>query len=260
MKKFFLTLLTIHLSLFTEAKAFSVKHNFDVHIGVFNASKSSFEYALQKDAYFVKSSVKTNGTFGLLYPFKANYFTDGRMEGSQFETLTYHYDSETLFNKRQKELVYDENGKPLYIIHKRNDKEKRKEVKKELYTEGTTDLQTVFAEMAKLYNEMKFCDSKMEVFDGTRRYDIVFKDIGQENLSKNKLSPYYGQAHKCSMYVNKIVGEEDDLLWQVTSNKPVYFWILEEQKTKHPFIARIFLPETPLGELNVYTTKVTVNE
>ena len=60
------------------------------------------------------------------------------------------------------------------------------------------------------------------------------------------------------MYIDKLEETGDDLLWQLTSDKPVYFWILKDEKTNKPFIARILIEDTPLGQLNVYTTSINV--
>ena len=60
------------------------------------------------------------------------------------------------------------------------------------------------------------------------------------------------------MYIDKLASQGDDLLWELTSERPIYFWILEQQNK--PFIARINIKETPLGELNVYTTNVNIKD
>ena len=119
-------------------------------------------------------------------------------------------------------------------------------------------MQTVFAELAKQYNEVKFCDSRMQVFDGKRRFDVIFKDEGQDELKANEYSSIEGTAAKCSMYIDKLNSKDDDLLWELTSERPIYFWILEQNGK--PFIARVSIDETPLGPLNVYTSKVSIKD
>lgn len=52
----------------------------------------------------------------------------------------------------------------------------------------------------------------------------------------------------------------DDLLWELSSDRPIYFWLLEDSEKHKPFIARISIDDTPLGRLNVYTNKVTVKD
>lgn len=257
MKKIILVVVIL-LNFIIPVKAAEVSHEFKVFIGPFDASRTNFSYTLSPVSYSVKSDIKTAGFFDTLYPFKAKYFTDGKIKNNQFETAHYHYSSKTRFNNRRKELIYNDKGVPVYRISSKNDKQKKVKLEDIPNNADTTDLQTVFAELAKQYNELHFCDSRMQVYDGKRRFDVIFKDEGQEDISANEHSPYSGIASKCSMYIDKLGEKGDDLLWELTSDRPIYFWILEHQGK--PFIARVLVKETPLGRLEVYTSKVSVKD
>lgn len=124
MKKTLFTLFSL-LCLCREAGAFSVTHDFTVFIGPFNASQTSFTYALSPDSYAVASKVKTFGLFDTLYPFEARYATTGHIKNGKLETTSYKYQSQSRFTKRKKELIYNEQGVPVYRISSKNDKEKR---------------------------------------------------------------------------------------------------------------------------------------
>ena len=259
MKKFLLYVLL--LAFFPlEAHAFSVEHNFTVFVGPFNASKTDFTYALDSKNYAVSSRVKTFGFFDTLYPFEAVYSTTGKIKGQEFETTSYKYRSKSRFNRRRKELIYNQDGIPVYRLSSKNDKEKKVELTPSAKNNETTDLQTVFAKLAYQYNQTKFCDSRMEVFDGKRRFDIIFKDEGQEELVPNQFSSLSGKAGKCSMYIDNLGSEGDDLLWQFTSDRPIKIWILTDKAKNIPFIARIEIDETPLGKMNIYTHKHTIKD
>ena len=241
------------------ALAFSVSHDFSVQIGPFDASRTNFEYALTPADYRVESTVQTNGLFDTLYPFRADYATTGKINGDNLETRSYKYTSKSRFTSRSRELVYDQNGKPLYRLSTKNGKEKKVDILPDAKNKDTTDLQTVFAELARQYNKLKFCDSRMEVFDGKRRYDVIFKDEGKEHLAEEQL-PYKGEAVKCSMYIDSLGSSGDDLLWDITQDEPIYFWIMEEESKKLPFIAKVEIESTPLGKLQVLTQNITVKD
>lgn len=259
MKKLSLVLLIL-TAFITNAAAFSVEHDFTVFVGPFNASKTNFSYALTPKEYSVSSNIKTFGLFDTLYPFEAHYFTNGKIKGKKLETNTYKYKSKSRFNRRSKELVYDDKGTPIYRVSSKNGKEKKVDIAESAHNEDTTDLQTVFAELARQYNKVKFCDSRMEVFDGKRRFDVIFRDEGKEELKKDKDFPFGGTAAKCSMFIDSLGTKGDDMLWDVTSDAPIYFWILEDKEHKVPFIAKIEIESTPLGKLRVYTHHITVKE
>ncbi len=240
------------------AKAFSVIHDFNVEIGPFDASRTRFSYTLDSKNFQINSAVKTFGLFDTLYPFKAAYETSGKIFGESLQTGSYHYNSQTRFNKRSKELVYDDKGTLLYRLSSKNGRKKKVLIAPDDENAGTTDFQTVFAELARQYNNVRFCDSKMEVFDGKRRFDVIFKDEGKEELPMLEGSPYWGLAVKCSMYIDKLKNDDDDMLMQISSERPIYFWLMEQDGK--PFIARIRINDTPLGRLEAYASKITIKE
>ena len=258
-KKFLVAALTA-VVFASSAEALSVKHDFTAFVGPFNASTAEFEYTLTKKSYAVRSVVRTNGTFGFLYPFEANYYTGGSIEGDRLETSAYRYTSQSRFNKRSKVMIYNEDGQPVFAVSSKNGREKKKEIEATADSKNTTNLQTVLAAIARQYNQVGFCDSRIPIFDGKRRFDAIFRDEGKEEIKANEYSAFAGRAAKCSMYIDKLGAEGDDLLWQLSSDRPVYFWILKDEQSGAPFIARVKIDETPLEEMNVYTTKIEVKK
>jgi len=260
MKKAILFILAAGILKTSSAAAFEVRHDFNVSIGPFDAAVAQFTYTLNPSDYGVNSKVKTDNLFNTLYPFKANYATTGKIKKDKFETATYHYDSQSRFNKRSKELVYDDNGRPVYRLSTKNGKQKKGNVDTAIDSTDTTDLQTIFAKLAKQYNDVRFCDARMQVFDGKKRFDVIFKDEGKEELPAAENTPFSGQAAKCSIYIDKLGAKGDDLLWELTSDRPIYFWMMEDPQTHKPFIVKIIIEDTPLGRLEAYAQNVEIKD
>lgn len=244
----------------SSAHAFSVKHDFFVTVGPFDASKTEFTYSLDNNSYQVCSQVSTNGFFDTVYPFKADYRTSGDIINNQMITSDYNYTSQSRFNTRGKQVFYNDQGQPLYQISSKNGKAKKKDFEPSPTPADTFDLQTVLAKLAYQYNQFGFCDSHLAVYDGKRRFDVVFKDLGDDTVSPNEHSFYSGSAAKCSMHITKLLSEDDDSLWEFSANKPVYFWIARDKSSNYPFIARVLIEDTPLGKLTAYTSQITVKE
>ena len=244
----------------TQACALSVKHNFFVTVGPFDASRTEFTYSLDNRSYQVNSYVATNGFFDTIYPFQAKYQTSGIIKANQMITRDYSYTSQSRFNTRGKQVFYNDNGEPLYQISNKNGNDKKKIFEPSPTPADTFDLQTVIAKLARQYNLLGFCDSQLAVYDGKRRFDVVFKDLGDDILAPNEHSFYSGSAAKCSMHITKLLSEDDDSLWEFSANKPIYFWIARDSKTNYPFIARVSIEDTPLGELNAYTSQISVKD
>ena len=255
-------IVAVIISLFLTGNAFavSVKHHFDATVGIFNAGGADFTYEVDSTKYAVHSHLYTMGLFDALYRFIAKYATSGRIEKNQMKTEHYSYEAQSRFNKRTKKVLYSNDGVPLKSISTKNGKEREKQIKIRDDVNNTTDLQSVFAAMARQYLQTGNCKSVRKVFDSKRRYDVIFQDLGADWLEKDERSPYFGKALKCSMSIDRLKEEGDDLLWKLTSDSPVYFWIMHDKQTDLPFIARVNVGSTPLGEMNVYTTKIEVTK
>lgn len=243
------------------AYAYNVTHNFTVFLGPFNASNTVFNYNITPQSYSVKSTVDTYGFFGSVYPFTAEYLTTGKIQKQVLSTTSYKSYSQSRFNTRHKEMFYNKDGKPTYRISSKNKIAGKKiEILPPPDDIHTTDLQTVLADMIVQYTKMKFCNSRMHVFDGKKRFDVIFSDEGTEDIEANEFSRFSGKAVKCSFYADDLGQKHDDLIFSLTPENPIYFWILEDAETKLPFIARIENQSTPLGKLVVYTNKIEIKD
>ena len=260
MKKFTIYFFASLLLLPPASHAFSVKHDLFVTVGAFDASLTEFTYTLTPKDYQITSTVSTNGFFDTIYPFKANYKTTGKLLKDKMITTDYNYNSQSRFKFYSKKVFFSPHGEPLYQIAAKNSKEKKRTFDPSPTPADTFDLLTIFARMAWQYNQVGFCDSQLAVYDGKRRFDVIFKDEGSDTLPKNEHSFYSGKAAKCSFHIVKLLSDDDDSLWEFTANKPVYFWIARDPKTNYPFIAHVLVNDTPLGKLNAYTTKITIEE
>ena len=260
MKKIIMVLSIAYLSMASNALAFSVKHELFVTIGMFDASSTSFEYGFDKNKYHLISDVKTSGFFDTMYPFNATYTTSGNIVKNKFQATTYKYTSQSRSSKRSREIVFDNKGNPIASIGLKDGKENKKEITETFPDKDASDLQTVFAMMAKQYSSLGFCEGRLAIFDGKRRFDVIFQDDGESTLEESPLSPFKGKAHKCLMTIDKLSEQTDDLLWKITEKQPIHLWIMRDKKTNIPFIARIEIKNTILGRLIAKTTKVTINE
>lgn len=243
------------------AQAYNVTHDFTVLLGPFNASRTLFNYDITPQSYEVKSTVNTNGLFSTLYPFRAEYLTSGKIQKQKLTTTNYKSLSKSRFNTRKKEMFYDEHGRPTYRISSKNDiSGKKVEILPPPDNIHTTDLQTVLAEIIVQYTKLKFCNARMHVFDGKKNFDVIFNDEGTDTLEPNEYSRYAGTAVKCSFYADSLGQDYDDLIFRLTPENPVYFWIMEDPESGLPFIAKMENKSTPLGKLTVYTANLQIKE
>lgn len=245
-----------------EAQSASVKQDFIVHVGPFDAGRTEFEYDLGANKFSVLSKVSTNGLIDVIYPFTASYQSIGKILKSQkLQTQKYTSLSQSSSTRRSKEMYYNAAGLPTYRISAKNNKSKRVEIEQDTNNLGTTDLQTALGQIAYQYNHKGTCANKLEIFDGKKRFSIIFEDRGTEELVMHELSPNIkGSAHKCIAYIDKLDNDDDDLIWTISKDNPIHLWLQTDEKSKLAYIARIHMEDTPLGELNAYTTAITIKQ
>lgn len=234
------------------AESKGVLHKMKTEIGVFDACEQTFEYAfLNSKDYDVKTTLKTTGTFGALYPFKATYHSVGTYDKSRFYPQDYFYETRS-FKHRTKEIVY-KNGVPIYRISTKNGAKRQDDIEVDEKYDTSNDLLSVMGELARALVEGKKCDFKQFSFNGKRYTKVTSEYLGKEKL----ITPYFkGRAMKCRLNLEILDDAEAGFL--LGKNEPVDFWVLKDEKSGLPFVAKVFVKSTPLGELESLTTEIEV--
>lgn len=234
-----------------DVEALSVSHSIKAEIGMFDAGEKKFEYSFfgERD-YDVKIIFKTRGAFRAIYPFDATYHAVGTYDKTRFYPQDYFYDTKA-FKHRTKEIVY-ENGEPIYRISTKNDKKRKDEIKTDSQYKTSNDMLTLFAELTRQILDGKKCDFEQYAYDGKRYTKVSVKYSGKEKLK----TPYFkGRAMKCEMKM-KTFDDDDSGLFD--NDEPVYIWILNDEKTGIPFLAKILIESTQFGKLEALTTEIEV--
>jgi hypothetical protein len=235
--------------------AHQIEQKFAVRIGVFDAAKVSLNYRLTNETYQMRSDVTTDGLFGKLYAFQAEYASNGTIDSERFLTQLYRYRSQTKSHVRTKELHFDRQGNLLERMSSKDGQKKTVTIKNTDFRADSYDLQTVFSQMIRQFEQNSFCALEKIVFDGKRSYRVVIEDDG-DSLIDDEDGIYRGKVWKCSMFLKKIKAEDGDMLWEATAERPIYFYIARDASTNRPFLARVEIEKTPLGRLTVYTTQL----
>lgn len=239
----------------TPAQAVEVKHYVKTSIGVFDACEETLSYNFRQDnSYDVQTTLTTTGTFGTLYPLKAQYHAYGIIARDKFLPQKYARQTTTRFNERSKDVIY-ENGIPLYRVSIKNGYKRKDDiVPDEKYT-CSNDLLTTMAEMARYINKNGNCDFEQYSFNGKKYSLSKVKTVGYENLK----TPYFsGRALKCK-YALEVL-DDAEAGFMMNKDEPIYFWLLQDEQTHAYFLARALIEDTPFGQLEALTTKIEVEK
>lgn len=231
------------------ARAIGFEQNFNVRVGIFDAASVMIAYEQGVDTYEIKAEIKTANFFGGIYPFFGFYKANGKILKSGVLPMIYENKTQSRSNVRTKKIFY-QNGRAYKRISSKNEKVNEVEINNVPKSVSASDMQTVFAEMIKNFNEKRNCEFVREVYDGKKHYKVIGENKGIENrwfsyLNKNQ------NAYKCSIYIENLRENNDNILWDVSAETPINLWIGVDNRLNMPKILEISIDSTPLGGVQV---------
>jgi len=256
-KKIFLFCLGL-ATMINSAEALTLSQKLNVSIGVFDAAKIELNYKAEANNFFINALVKTANLFNTLYPFKGNYQSKGLFASNKIIPEMYETKTETRNHVRTKKIFYDNKGIAYKRLSTKDKKISEKPIINVPPSVNAADLQSVFADLLNQFLKTQSCNMTREVYDGKKHYKVIAKDNG---MDKRYFTWYQKeeQAYRCSIYIENLKDNNDNILWEVTAEKPIKLWIGLDEKTKMPFVLQIVIDSTPLGMLEVTPSKVEIN-
>lgn len=199
---------------------------YEVYAGGIDAVKAELTVGLEsKDRYSVVFNAETTGFLGNLVPWSGVFEThgwrlkDGANAPEQHKTTSiwrgeadsheYKYKKDGTF-VGMKSIVEGEDVTP-------------KDLTPEL-TDGTTDILTATLAVMEKIAENGACEGSSEVFDGARRFELVFLHEADEDMTATKYNAYQGPAVRCTTEVKPVAGK-----WHL---KPRGWMSIQEQGRK----------------------------
>lgn len=193
-----------------ETGAKNLELDYSVYAGGLRALSASLEMDLGKSAYDVALEAQTQGFIGSLFPWKARYETTGRTEGQRLKPVVHQVESTWKKSSNTVELAYDKRG--VFKSKKETENSHAKPQSKDALAKSAViasdavDVLTGTLQILRNVDMTHGCTAKSQVFDGKRRFNIIFTDKGLENLRANKYSRFEGQARKCEITVEPVAG------------------------------------------------------
>ncbi len=231
--------------------AVGLSQKMEVEIGVFDAAEITLDYAEHNGRYDIQAAVKTANLFNTLYPFIGKYQSVGKvLRGGELLPEEYITSNQTRSHKRRKNVFYDKKGKAYKSVSVKDDKEKIRQITNVPRSADAADLQTVFAELINNFRYAQSCRLTREIYDGKKHYKVIVQDVGQENRLFEGLNRTE-KAYRCSIYIENLKNNNDNILWDVSADKPMSVWIGYDKPAKMPYLLEIKIDSTPLGELKV---------
>ena len=241
-----------------DCMAASIKQQMDVRIGVFDAARITLNYNNDNERYRISALVQTANLFNTLYPFSATYESNGRLIDNHIKPELYQTQSKTRNHVRGKKIFYNNAGIAYKKATFKDKKHKEVPIVGVSKTANAGDMQTIFAILIQQFAEKNNCSLVREVHDGKKHYKVHATDKGVQQRYFD-VSQKEEKAHLCTIYVENLADNNDNILWEVSAEKPIKLWVKKDAQTLMPFILEIAIDSTPLGALKV-TPRVNDNK
>jgi hypothetical protein len=191
----------------TTLKPHHQKAQYDVYAGGIHALQANLDVNLsKKDRYSTSLYAKTYGLLGSLAPWHGTFESHG-WQGKVFKP-EWHQSSATWRDELEvKRYSYNKDGSfREYTIKDEDNDGSPQEVDDEL-TQGTSDVLTGALNTMLTIAAGSDCSGETEVFDGKRRFKMIFRHQGEEELKASRWNVYAGPAIKCTVEVQPVAGK-----------------------------------------------------
>ena len=161
----------------------------------------------QKGRYTISFGAETRGFLGSVAPWQGTFetkgyaFKNGRRTPELHESIAIWRDE-----KEVKSYHYKKNGRFKNLVTLYKHKKPKKTIPDAKLTKGTTDALTATMLVMENITRGGNCEGQREVFDGKRRYSLIFRHLRVVTLEKTRYNVYSGPAVECSVEVKPIAG------------------------------------------------------
>ncbi len=257
MKKIFTLLVMMLLLTSFDVEAGIVNHKFKVEIGGMDSMDVTVDFDLVKNAYRFKTWVKTIGVVSWVNSMKASYESRGKIKEDKFIPVTYLETNKSGDRYKTREFIY-ENGVMVSRFKTRNGNKMFNDLRGNKDAVGAADFQTAYSYILNKYITEGNCNGGMAVFNGKIRFDVNFKDLGDEKLKNKKYPELSGEFRKCQVYIDGHGQKSNNFLLTLSADRPIYFWMKKSDDGKLPIVSKIYVDSTGYGSVDVNLVKYEI--
>lgn len=184
------------------------KMSYDVYASGLHAVKADMVLDYTKPGrYSMVFGAETRGLLGSLAPWAGTFETRGWMLSNGVRAPDVHESIATWRDEKEvKTYRYTKDQKFVDLVTLYNGKKPKKTVPDSELTNGTTDALSATIMVMEHLSDGGKCEGVSEVFDGKRRYRLVFKHSRFVQLEKTRYNAYSGVAAECTAEIEPVAG------------------------------------------------------
>lgn len=215
---------------------------YDVFAGGIHAVEADLTIDLEKKTnYMLRLGAHTRGFLAKLAPWQGVFQTKGWYNSKKDIPQPQLHFSDTTWKEDREltEFEYNRDGSFKEFRITENGKKKDEPQKKEL-SNGTTDVLSATLQVMNHIAESGKCEGSDEIYDGERRYKLIFANSKQVKMEKSSYNVYAGPATECTVEVKPISGK-----WH---KKPRGWMSIQEQGREKGKMPTIWFAQMSPGE------------
>lgn len=245
-----------------KASAEPVKATYRVFVGGITALDVEAMLEVTGDRYRIEVSAVTGGAIGRLFSWRTDSLTNGYVRGDDLRPASHRQTSQLRGEPRNVTLTYGPQGDVDASVTPPPEKDDREPVPPALQR-GTLDPLSAVLDLLFAVGASQGCDRSLPVFDGRRRYDMVFSEVGRRIVDPSRYSVFAGVAQQCRVTYKPVAGygrsSPAGRFWQRSSpadRPPVDLWLAPVAAGYPPLPVRLET-DSDFGSVVVHLTGVT---
>ena len=215
---------------------------YEVYAGGFHVVEASLDVDLaKKNNYMLRLGANTRGFLAKLAPWKGVFQTKGWYDSKKdLPQPSLHY-SDTIWKEDREltEFEYNKDGSFKEFRVTENGKKKDEPQEREL-SHDTTDVLSSTLKVMNHIAQTGTCTGSDEIYDGERRYKLIFANSKQVKLEKSGYNVYAGPATECTVEVKPMAGK-----WH---KKPRGWMSIQEQGREKGTMPTVWFAKLADGE------------
>ncbi len=180
--------------------------DYKIYIGGLEALAANLTIAADPARYDVEIKATTAGAIGRIFPWVIHIASKGNVAGDHLQPVEHIQRTNFQGKDRSTTLVYDGHGGFLDRKVVPDPGEDQRDPVPPEQTRDTLDIVSGVLAGLRNVDRTGSCAGRVPVFDGRRRFDLIYSDDGHKMLEPSDVAPYGGDTLKCVVKVEPVAG------------------------------------------------------
>jgi hypothetical protein len=235
-----------------------------LYVGGVPMGTAAMTARIEGDTYRASSRLETEGIVNRFWQSKIETASHGRIGVGKVQPSTYDsFQSRQSGRRQEVTLTFDETGLPGIKADPPYNENRAAPMTDEDKRHSLDPLSSVlFLTTSVEANDAKPCEVTAPVFDGRRRYDVVFSYERKQNIRMNN-GIYEGPALVCEVEYKQVAGYRQRIVERGMQMPKIYSWVATIPSRSSPgrryMIPMRFWAETEFGLITAVASQVRID-